>query len=712
MNIPNELKQLRQFVLWNPSKLPLQPNGKPAKAGRPETWHSYDDCEAARTDGLGIGFEFATDGGLVGIDLDDAVNEQTGILHPWAQEIVDTFQAAGAWIEWSPSGMGLHIICRGSVPEGRKNTTKIEAGKLEVFDHGRYFTVTGETLGTCPETLPDCSDAMDWLATKMAAKESPKPAAVVSYDTSSNDERAAAYLATMDPSISGSAGHNAAYRAAMAMVEGFGLSQDKAYNLLAGEWNGRCVPPWNERELRHKVESAAKNAGTEKPIGHLLDEGYNDGMPTADFSGLTVKGNGAGGNGLREQDPATIKRAELFPSELLCPPGFLRDVIEFNLETAVKPQPLLALAGAVCLCAALICRKVKSASGTRPNLQVIAVGETTCGKDHSRQLNDEILERSGNEKIISPEEVTSDTALYKILESHPIRLFQADEFGRFLSTTTASSASHLYNVTTAMMKLYTSANRRHFNAKSYANSQHRPDIVLDQPHLVLHATSTPAAIYQAMGTASVEDGFLGRCLIFETKTQPRRQRRREQEIPERILQFARYWQGFEPPGMGNLYDAGSSQITIEATADAERVFDELDDYQYPQLIGDDKGAKLWGRAEQKAWQLALVYACSVNPTNPMIDAQAAEWACGVARAVTTHMVRIASDWLASNAQEALQQKLYRVIADRPGGITQGMLSRKSQWLKHRDRTELLASMLEAGLIYQDASQKPAKWLAN
>lgn len=68
--------------------------------------------------------------------------------------------------------------------------------------------------------------------------------------------RASRYLAALPPSISGSNGHAACFRAALALAKGFALHPDDALRLLATEFNPRCAPPWSEAELRHKIRSA------------------------------------------------------------------------------------------------------------------------------------------------------------------------------------------------------------------------------------------------------------------------------------------------------------------------------------------------------------------------------------------------------------------------------------------------------------------------
>ncbi|MCF7790107.1 MAG: toprim domain-containing protein [Prosthecobacter sp.] len=87
-------------------------------------------------------------------------------------------------------------------------------------------------------------------------------------------ERASAYLARMPASISGKGGDAAAFRAAVALVRGFDLSEQEALPLLS-RWNANCRPPWREHELRHKLRNAAASAG--QPAGYLLEAEWPQG---------------------------------------------------------------------------------------------------------------------------------------------------------------------------------------------------------------------------------------------------------------------------------------------------------------------------------------------------------------------------------------------------------------------------------------------------
>jgi len=82
-------------------------------------------------------------------------------------------------------------------------------------------------------------------------------------------ERAALWLAKVPPAISGSGGHSQTYTAAVGLVHGFGLSDTDAFALLS-DWNRSCQPPWQDRELLHKIRQANEKSHS-KPRGHLAN---------------------------------------------------------------------------------------------------------------------------------------------------------------------------------------------------------------------------------------------------------------------------------------------------------------------------------------------------------------------------------------------------------------------------------------------------------
>ena len=147
--IPLELKQLPHWVGWkymqrpgedHKRKVPINAmDGQPAKSNDPTTWCDFDTaCLGKERFGLdGIGFMFSGDG-IFGIDIDHCYDPEAQELDPAAAEIIETVQS---YTELSPSGTGIHILCKGVLPEGRKRR-----GAVEMYSTMRYFTVTGNQL--------------------------------------------------------------------------------------------------------------------------------------------------------------------------------------------------------------------------------------------------------------------------------------------------------------------------------------------------------------------------------------------------------------------------------------------------------------------------------------------------------------------------------------------------------------------------------------
>jgi primase-polymerase (primpol)-like protein len=147
--VPTALRERAQWVCWRTelrdgkeTKIPINPTtGQKAKTDDPATWSGFETAlEYWRdTDRVeGIGFVFSADDPLVGIDLDDCRDPETGEIDQWAQDIIDSVDT---YTEISPSGTGIHLILRGMLPGDRNRR-----GDIEMYEHLRYFTVTGRPV--------------------------------------------------------------------------------------------------------------------------------------------------------------------------------------------------------------------------------------------------------------------------------------------------------------------------------------------------------------------------------------------------------------------------------------------------------------------------------------------------------------------------------------------------------------------------------------
>lgn len=69
-------------------------------------------------------------------------------------------------------------------------------------------------------------------------------------------ERAKKYIESAGGAISGSGGHDHTFGLACNLLRKIGLSSDELFALLHDYHNPQCSPPWSDKELRHKVDTA------------------------------------------------------------------------------------------------------------------------------------------------------------------------------------------------------------------------------------------------------------------------------------------------------------------------------------------------------------------------------------------------------------------------------------------------------------------------
>ncbi len=139
--IPLELRTRARWILHK-AKRPIALGGWWTSVKDESTWMTYDEATDAVSrrdvDADGVGFVLNGDG-LTCLDLDDCVKR--GEPNVFARDFI---RALGdCYVEFSPSGRGLHVWGFSDMPKGR-----IIAGgnlKVEVYPNKRFITMTGKS---------------------------------------------------------------------------------------------------------------------------------------------------------------------------------------------------------------------------------------------------------------------------------------------------------------------------------------------------------------------------------------------------------------------------------------------------------------------------------------------------------------------------------------------------------------------------------------
>ena len=724
--IPQQLKELPRWVIWKiehvrsdrTTKVPYQARNpdRRASVSNPATWATYDMAMEAAADpdvaGIGIVLGCLGDGrNLCGVDLDGCLFD--GVMNPEAQSIV---KALPTYWEISPSRTGLKSIGFGSKPEDTGAVcTDASFERIEVYDSGRWFAVTGHLYDG--EDLQDVERPLaalcrEWGLTRERRRDAPPPILRASGDTSGAEDRAAAYLATMDPAVEGSSGHSSLFKAACAMAWGFDLGREASIRLLAAEFNPRCSPPWDLgniselREFERKVDQALQ-AKHEQPRGHLIND-VQFAAPTVTINTAALLASAAS----RMATPEPVEEPMPEPSKggiakrLLQPPGLLGRITGWINATANNYQPEFAMGNAIAFTGALVGRKLATENDGRTNFYCVGLGASGCGKDHSRKQIARLAEASGVTHHLAGEDVTSDTALLRVASENPSVLLQLDEIGHFMSANKSRNAStHEMKIVPLLTKLFTSANSK-YRGKEYADATDKPRVDIDQPNVCLYGTATPKQVWDSLSTSQIEDGFIGRLLIFTTTDNDPDWREVDDKAPPRsLVESVAAWSQFQPQapqGAGNLVQAKPKAMRVQATDEAAEVLERFrDDARAAKRKLMDKHEPtyaLWVRAAEQAWKLALLASADTPQGGMTIGREAAEWAVGVTDYLIRDLIAHTAGKVVDSAhQRDLVDVLASVRASGIKGVTKSDLLRSHRKIKTRDMDEILKRLVDEGV---------------
>ena len=165
-NIPETMRERESWICWrtedrdgDDTKVPVKPfdSGHPyAKTNDSATWGTFEQAAGFHmepgTDTDGLGFVFHDDDLLMGVDLDDVRDPDTGDVEPWARDIIIQLDS---YTEVSPSGTGYHVYVLATKPDGSTQDSQertldaladADAPKVEMYGTGRFFTVTGDVV--------------------------------------------------------------------------------------------------------------------------------------------------------------------------------------------------------------------------------------------------------------------------------------------------------------------------------------------------------------------------------------------------------------------------------------------------------------------------------------------------------------------------------------------------------------------------------------
>jgi len=265
---PASMISARRWVAWKPverdgkwTKIPwsAETDG-PASSTDPATWSSFADAtEYALERSHGLGFMLGD--GWLGIDCDAVA----GPKWTWRDDWIGEWAAScKTFVEWSPSGTGIHAIFRGaSLPEWAQN----RRGNIEVYERARFFCMTGDTLYRDRDAI-EAQDAVDAVCRRFLERTSPNPTSTLT-----------STLTTLTSAPRDDSAED--WRLACALAEK-GYEGSRIAEMLQAKMivEGRAEKAARPDYVRRTVEGALKTVGevdedapvSIRPLGEIISE--------------------------------------------------------------------------------------------------------------------------------------------------------------------------------------------------------------------------------------------------------------------------------------------------------------------------------------------------------------------------------------------------------------------------------------------------------
>lgn len=551
--------------------------------------------------------------------------------------------------------------------------------------------------------------------------------------------RVRGYLESLPVAVQGSNGHAALLYAIGTIMHGFVLSDADTYLAIASVFNPRCDPPWDlsdlndKRDFDRKIREARKNP-IGKSEGYLLnDPQYAPPEKVPKELEESIKRLCESVKSGDEQRIVSISSKKLVvpesknfyrtrpgPAELdhiVHPAGMMGELCSWINESSRVRQPLLTLGCVLAFLGALFGRKVKTRGGARTNMYCMGLCESSGGKNHAQYCIKQLCRYGGMRSLIGSMDVTSDTAIYKDLRQSLSLVYVWDEIGHLLGCIKKDGKGSTNRIIPTLMRLYSCANMD-FDPKSFASSD--SDLgSMSEPCCSIYGTSTEEIFNASLTPQELHDGWLSRCLVFRSDAVPEEvdeDNYEEPMPPIEILEWAKAWYDWTPgpppsEEVGgdirrfaiargdDVSGAGPWPVTVPATREAHEILRDLKRLKNGLGIDDYDLAKLWAKAKENAYKIALIKATSINAENPLIDGQIADYASRTMQFILRDFGEATLGKITSTATEDRKNRIESYIGRAgPAGRSDEALRKGTPWLRRSERDEEMAELEASGRI--------------
>lgn len=454
----------------------------------------------------------------------------------------------------------------------------------------------------------------------------------------------------------------------------------------------KCSPPMSEEEVERIVKSvyrydvkSAEDIELERIGGEILSNW--EATEQAKIASML------------KSHPRTAKAGPM-PDTVMPPVGnLIRDIADEILESAMFPQPNLAIGAAVTFIGVCMGQKYRTETDLRSNLYIVGLAESGSGKDHARKCIKKLASLTNAKDRIGGETVASAQGLISALVEHPSRLYLFDEFGLMLASMNQQGGPK-HELMSTLMTLYSSASSIMTGAE-YADRKLRPQKTLYYPCCCLYPVSTQETFYKALSGGDSSSGAIARMMVIHDGLDRGKCNRNikpyepSQSVIDRINAIVAHSGGMFADIEDGSHPPAQELITVEMLTDIKEACFDLIDHLSEKMDGPATRS-VYSRVAENAAKLAMIYAVSSDHEAPFIDAEAWLWGRDLAFWCANFIIEQFNTHVSDNQfQHDCKRLLERIRKEGEFGLSRPKMCKNMDFsAKYRD--ELLQTVIESG----------------
>ena len=309
------------------------------------------------------------------------------------------------------------------------------------------------------------------------------------------------------------------------------------------------------------------------------------------------------GNVMPDNDPAPDSIAAepvgKIPAKLLVVPGLVGDVMHWASTRSFVRQPILDLAVGLMGVALATKNKYKIESLNTP-LQpyMMVVAPTSGGKESALDSTYFIARKLGLKDSVFRQSQSYHAMLDLVSHTPHISLWLWDECARYMRSAGKSVASQEYQVLTHTISLYGKA------CSTVPGLPARKNAIppLDFPFFCVMASAQPEQLLEAVSNTDMAQGMVNRFILFDAgENMARDNEERIDLFPSSLEEKFKEFDKLEV-AEGKFIDIGYDNF------EAWQILNDFRTFSRESAFKMDKGAEIWGRAQQNALIIAGVVA--------------------------------------------------------------------------------------------------------